>query len=263
MIWLLTHNSDFKYAHLKKSSKFLSQSILIHKSHLQNSQIGYGSYLKLLKRIFIIWLPLNRNFSKFNKKCSSHKHKNLGTLHLFSFVPSLWRFDKWVAIVIHMNYFMGVLTLFLLFKGPYWLAHHQVFWNIGHSPIEAPLWTTSCKIETNVLPTAHLFSLYTWEMNLRQIILDKSKCYWERFEEQPWEFGNPMGTIRNMMGTREKKAFHWLHATFVSKTVGLHFHPTYSPLLLTRWGASQVQFFFFATRQFDWPITQKKMKIWG
>jgi hypothetical protein len=21
------------------------------------------------------------------------------------------------------------------------LAHHQFFWNIGHSPIEAPLWT--------------------------------------------------------------------------------------------------------------------------
>jgi hypothetical protein len=50
------------------------------------------------------------------------QHKNLGTLHLFSFVPSLRRFDKWdkrVPIVIHVNYFMGVLTLFFLFKGPY------------------------------------------------------------------------------------------------------------------------------------------------
>jgi hypothetical protein len=39
---------------------------------------------------------------------------------------------------------------------------------------------------------------------LGKIIWDKSKSYWERFEEQTWEFGNPMGTIRNMMGTREK-----------------------------------------------------------
>jgi hypothetical protein len=35
-------------------------------------------------------------------------------------------------------HFMGALTLsFCFLKGPYSLAHHQFFWNIGHSPIEA------------------------------------------------------------------------------------------------------------------------------
>jgi hypothetical protein len=31
--------------------------------------------------------------------------------------------------------------LFFVFEEPYRLAHHLIFWNIGHSPIEAPLWT--------------------------------------------------------------------------------------------------------------------------
>jgi hypothetical protein len=70
-----------------------------------------------------------------------------------------------VPIVIHINYFMGAITLFFSFsflKGPHRLAHHQVFGNIGHSPLESPCWTASCKIRTNLLHMAHLFSLYTY-----------------------------------------------------------------------------------------------------
>jgi hypothetical protein len=55
----------------------------------------------------------------------------------------------------HNNYFMGMLTLL---EGGFLRGHDidwpttNFFWNIGHSPIEAPLWTTSSKIETNVAP---------------------------------------------------------------------------------------------------------------
>ncbi len=38
-------------------------------------------------------------------------------------------------------------------------------------------------------------------------------------------------------------------------TLWVYVHPSYSPLLFIRWGASQVQ--FFAMSQFDWPITKK------
>jgi len=71
-----------------------------------------------------------------------------------------------------------------------------IFWDIGHSPIEAPLWTASCKMETNVLPMAHLFSLYTRELNFVQTIW----CYRERFRGQLWKYGN----LGNFMGTHKE-----------------------------------------------------------
>ncbi len=67
------------------------------------------------------------------------------------------------------------------------------FWNIGHYQIEAPLWwTLSCKIETNVLPLAHLLRWYTWELNFGQTNMGvELRCYWERLEEPG---GNTLGT---------------------------------------------------------------------
>ncbi len=45
--------------------------------------------------------------------------------------PVLYQTAGAMAIVIHINYFMGVLTLiffcFCFFKVAYWLAHHQIF----------------------------------------------------------------------------------------------------------------------------------------
>lgn len=44
--------------------------------------------------------------------------------------------------VIHINQFMGVLTTFFLFwEAAYWFGPSSIFVNIGHSPINAPLWT--------------------------------------------------------------------------------------------------------------------------
>ncbi len=138
---------------------------------------------------------------------------------------------------------------FRVLKGPYWLAHYQSFWNAGHSSIEAPLWITSCKIETNVLPMAYLFSLCTWELNFGQTIWDKTKVIWGTFWVTTWEPGEPYGNTYRAwweQGKKEKRknpppplpspkkkksgpltspcwAFHWLHETFISKTVCHHF----------------------------------------
>jgi hypothetical protein len=106
--------------------------------------------------------------------------------------PSLdnghYKFGNFWPIVIHINYFMGVLTLFFFWRGPYWLAYHNFFGNIEHAPIEAPLWTASCKIETNVLPMAYLcrFILHeSWTLGKPYGI--KVRCYWERFGGTLWE----------------------------------------------------------------------------
>ncbi len=48
---------------------------------------------------------------------------------------------------------------FFFFKESLWLAHHNCFWNIGHSPIEAQ----------RCFPFAPtLYSLYTWKFNFGQ-----------------------------------------------------------------------------------------------
>ncbi len=84
--------------------------------------------------------------------------------------------------------------LFYLFslKGPYWLAHHQIFWNIGQFHIEAPLYTAGCKIKTNML------NLDTWELNFGQTIWDKTEVLLRIFWGTTWELGQLFG---NLMGT--------------------------------------------------------------
>ncbi len=59
--------------------------------------------------------------------------------------------------MIHINYFTGVLTLLSFLEGAIGPSP-IVFGSIGHSPIEEPLWTSSCKIETSVHLMGHLFS---------------------------------------------------------------------------------------------------------
>jgi hypothetical protein len=49
------------------------------------------------------------------------------------------------------------------------------FGTFGMPPIEAPLWTPSCKIKQMCTLGFHLFSLYTKELNFRQTIWDKTQ----------------------------------------------------------------------------------------
>ncbi len=108
------------------------------------------------------------------------------------------------TLLIHINWFMGMfIILFLFLIEPYSLAHQQFFWNIEHSPMEAPLSTPSCKIETN------LFVI--WEFNFRQTIWDKTRCYWdwERLRGTTCEPGESQGNMRRTywehIGNKEEK----------------------------------------------------------
>jgi hypothetical protein len=98
---------------------------------------------------------------------------------------------------------MGVLcTLFFFFWGT-WIYFDwpitNVFWNTGHSPIEAPLSTPSGKIETPCLhsPMAYLFSSHTWELNFGQTICDRTEVL------LGISCGDNLRTWKNPMGT------HW------------------------------------------------------
>ncbi len=154
----------------------------------------------------------------------------------------------WKPIVIHINLFNHTFLFFIFWKGPYWLAHYQTFWNIGHSPIEAPLWTASCKIETNVLPMGYLFTLYTRELTFGKPCGIKMRCYMQRFGGQLGNNGEPHGNTLGTWWKQEKKekysssssfpekkkigpvmspcwAFHCLHGTFILKTLYHHIWP--------------------------------------
>ncbi len=113
----------------------------------------------------------------------------------------------WKPIVIHINLFNHTFLFFIFWKGPYWLAHYKTFWDIGHSPLEAPLWTGSCKIETNVfLPMGHLFTLYTRELTFGQSMWNQNEVLHATFWGTTWEqWGTSWEHIENMMETREKR----------------------------------------------------------
>jgi hypothetical protein len=49
----------------------------------------------------------------------------------------------------------------------------------------------------------------------------------------------------------------WGYSYVVDGNWVLFYCTSHSPLLLIKWSLSQVQFFFFATSWFDWPITEK------
>jgi len=95
---------------------------------------------------------------------------------------------------------------------------NNVFWNIEHSPMEAPLWTSQLQNRNKCISQQpiYLFSLYTWELNLRQTLWDKIKVL--------------LGTSRehneNMLGT------HWEQGR---KTKKNSLHPIQTSYF---WGAS-------------------------
>jgi hypothetical protein len=100
-------------------------------------------------------------------------------------------------VIHHINInIQGVPSLLLLFsfflggKEPYWLAHHQFFQNIGHSPIEEPLSTPSCKLETNAVPYCLPFQFIYTRVELGQTIWDQTEVLlgtsWKTWGT-PWE----------------------------------------------------------------------------
>ncbi len=98
---------------------------------------------------------------------------------------------------------MGILTLFL---GGFLRGHDidwpttNFFWNIGHSPIEAPLWTTSSKIETNVALYSPPFQfIHTRVEPLGKTIWDKCEVLFGRV------LGNNLGTSCEHIGTYKGK----------------------------------------------------------
>jgi hypothetical protein len=90
----------------------------------------------------------------------------------------------------------------------------------------------------------------------------------------------PLITPQNLKGKESRHhecmlgPSHWLHAKKKFSRVCHHFlastntpckeHPTYSPLLLIRWGASQFNFYFyfFPMRQFWLAHHSKNLKLW-
>jgi hypothetical protein len=109
---------------------------------------------------------------------------------------------------------------------------------------------SSCKMETDVLPyESYLFSLYTWELNFRQTVWDKSNVLLRTSWGITWEpFGNLIRTSwehdENTLRTpktkkyiahsppKEKiitfswvhaKPFHWTHEALIFKIVCHHF----------------------------------------
>ncbi len=80
--------------------------------------------------------------------------------------------------VIHINWFMGAVTPFFSSPSPPQRGHIDwpIFWNIGHSPIETPLWTPIAKFQKMFLYKYSPFSLFTWELNFG--VVDPSQFSW-------------------------------------------------------------------------------------
>jgi hypothetical protein len=97
----------------------------------------------------------------------------------------------------------SLFFFFFVSKEPYWLAHHQFFQNIGHSSIEVPIWTPSCKLETNADPLCLPFQFIYWRVELGQTIWDKT----EVLLGTSWKLEEPHG---NTLGTKggKKKSSH-------------------------------------------------------
>jgi hypothetical protein len=101
----------------------------------------------------------------------------------------------------------------VIFIGP----STMFFWNIEHSPMEAPLWTSQLENRNKCISQQpiYLFSLYTWELNLGQTLWDKIKVLLGTSREQN----------ENMLGT------HWEQGR---KTKNNSLHPIQTSYF---WGA--------------------------
>ncbi len=86
---------------------------------------------------------------------------------------------------------MGALTtFFFIFKGAILSDPSAiVFGTLVMPPVEAPLWSPSCKIETNVHPCLD-FTLLVYikgSSTLGKLYGIKPRCYWEQIWECIWE----------------------------------------------------------------------------
>jgi hypothetical protein len=112
-------------------------------------------------------------------------------------------------------------SLIFLGKEPYWLEHHLFFFFGTPQSIEAPLWTPNCKIKTNVLPYGSPFQCIrhgSWSFGEWYGI--KLGCYWEHLKEWLGEqLGNEKKRQKNPSLISVAQPSHWLHETFISKTV--------------------------------------------
>jgi hypothetical protein len=112
------------------------------------------------------------------------------------------------------------------------------------APTSAPLWSPSCKIKTN--PGTNVFSVCTGELSFGKPYGIKPRCYGNILGNAfgnlgtLWEFENSLRTWWEHIGKKEKipvfppppsrswvhaEPSHWLHETFISKTVHPHFLP--------------------------------------
>jgi hypothetical protein len=68
--------------------------------------------------------------------------------------PTLQELSSYLLWFILLSSWVCLHFFFLCFlwKEAYWLAHQQSFWKFGHSPIEAPIWTTICKNRNKCAP---------------------------------------------------------------------------------------------------------------
>ncbi len=116
-----------------------------------------------------MFVKLTLFFSKF---CQNAKKIQLCSLQML-FVKFLVK-EPQVLNWVH--------NFFFFFKGANidWPISNS-FGTLGMAPIEAPLWTPSCKIYTVVLPYVLPFQFrvellpFRWELNFGQTILDKTQ----------------------------------------------------------------------------------------
>ncbi len=96
--------------------------------------------------------------------------------------------------------------LFFLFKGAiHKLNIINLFWNVGHAPIEAPLWTPSCTIRNKCPHLLNTFSVYIHQSStLGKPYGRNLRCYWEYLEEQLGDLRNHLGIWWEHIGNKEK-----------------------------------------------------------
>ncbi len=138
--------------------------------------------------------------------------------------------SSWVCFHF-FSIFLGEGAIILIGLSPIFLE----LWAL--SKIEAPSWTPIVKLKTNVLCRGPPFQFkYIWELNFKQTIWDKSEVllgmswgtYWEHIgNKHKTKIHSPFpppppSPQKKKIGPLMSACvpFHWLHETFISKTMG-------------------------------------------
>jgi hypothetical protein len=94
-------------------------------------------------------------------------------------------------------------------EGAILIGPSPFFWEHWALPNRSTSLDHQLQIKTNVLPMAHLFSIYTWKLNFGQTVWDKSEVLLGTFWGTTWKPGapcaNPMETHRKPDGNKERK----------------------------------------------------------